>query len=178
MAIATSLVSGPLIKDVLKLSSAGGFWNYLKPPVFRRFTSPISAEQIIGELSADLAQGVEKSKNRTSLIDLPALFQKMPNPVFGIGHGVAVPHVRLEGIHRPHLAVGVTDVAIDVQAPDEIPVRVFLLLVTPKEMHELPLQIYADIGRVFTTDTVFDKVVTARNHTEFVAAVKSANNEC
>ena len=90
---------------------------------------------------------------------------------------MAVPHVRIDGIHRPHLAVGVSDVTIELQAPDEIPVRVVLLLITPQGTHELPLQIYAEIARVFSSNTIFERVITARNHTEFVAAVKSISNE-
>lgn len=50
----------------------------------------------------------------------------------GIGHGVAVPHCKLEGLHQVLVAVAHVAKPIDFGAVDEKPVRLFFLVVSPE----------------------------------------------
>ncbi|HVS64493.1 MAG TPA: PTS sugar transporter subunit IIA [Thermoanaerobaculia bacterium] len=51
----------------------------------------------------------------------------------GIGGGVAIPHARVAGLDRALMAVGLAADGIDFGAIDGQPVRVFFVIVSPKE---------------------------------------------
>ncbi|MBN1555700.1 MAG: PTS sugar transporter subunit IIA [Phycisphaerae bacterium] len=62
----------------------------------------------------------------------------------GIGHGLAVPHVRLERLTQPAVAVGVFREGIaDYVSLDEEPVRIVLLIAAPKGRHETYIRLLA-----------------------------------
>jgi CBS domain-containing protein len=57
-----------------------------------------------------------------------------------VGRGFAFPHARFEGVDRMYIAVGVSPGGIDHQAPDGEPLRVMVLLLTPRNIARLYLQ--------------------------------------
>lgn len=60
-----------------------------------------------------------------------ALYQREAVMSTGIGDGVAIPHVRFEGVRRPTVAVGLSKEGIDYGAQDDDPVHVFVLFAMP-----------------------------------------------
>ena len=58
----------------------------------------------------------------------------------GLGNGVAVPHVKHEGIERSSLVLARTKVGIEWQAIDGRPVHIMFLVVSPSEDPEAHLQ--------------------------------------
>lgn len=65
----------------------------------------------------------------------------------GIGRGVAVPHCKLSRISDVILAVGVSDQNIDFSAVDEEPVRIFFVLISPKNQPTTHLKSLAAISK-------------------------------
>jgi PTS system nitrogen regulatory IIA component len=64
----------------------------------------------------------------------------------GIGLGMAVPHVRIEGVSTPTMAVGFQHRGIqDYDALDGKPVRVIILIVTGPRQHEEYLRLLAEL---------------------------------
>ena len=49
----------------------------------------------------------------------------------GIGHGVAIPHTRMEGVDKPRACLARLKRAVEFDAIDDLPVDVILMLITP-----------------------------------------------
>jgi PTS system nitrogen regulatory IIA component len=50
----------------------------------------------------------------------------------GIGNGIAIPHCRLAGVDRTYVAAGLLRHPVDWKAPDEKPVELLFLILTPE----------------------------------------------
>lgn len=64
-----------------------------------------------------------------------------------IGNGIAIPHLRLEGLTNPVLAFGRSSEGIDWDAPDGGPVYFVFFLATPAATADIHVQILASIAR-------------------------------
>ena len=65
----------------------------------------------------------------------------------GIGNGIAVPHVRLENIDSPSMALAVCPDGIsDYQSPDNQPVKLIFMVVAGGQQRATHLKILASIG--------------------------------
>ena len=65
----------------------------------------------------------------------------------GIGHGVAIPHVRLDHLRNPILAYGHSAEGLDWDAPDAEPVHHVFFLASATGAEDLHVQILAQIAR-------------------------------
>ena len=65
----------------------------------------------------------------------------------GIGHGVAIPHVRLDHLRNPILAYGHSPEGLDWDAPDAEPVHHVFFLASAAGAEDLHVQILAQIAR-------------------------------
>lgn len=175
MALVTSLMSGPLIKRVLKLKGAESFIRYLKIKKPLRLAETVDRDEAIRSLVAQIAAAskgsVDVAKATQAVLDREATMHT------GIGHGLAIPHARIDGIQKPMIAIGVSESGIDFDAPDGIPSSVIVLLLAPSSYTTLLLQLYADIAKTFAHETVLKRIVEARNPTEFIAALKMSRRE-
>ena len=70
----------------------------------------------------------------------------------GIGHGIAVPHARIESLRRPLIAFGRAADGVAWDAPDGEPVKFVFLVLTPARQEGLQLQILAAIARTMSRD--------------------------
>jgi PTS system nitrogen regulatory IIA component len=64
----------------------------------------------------------------------------------GLGHGLAIPHARVKGLEKPLASFVRLKFAIDFDAPDEVPVGDFFVLVVPAHATEIHLQILAEVA--------------------------------
>jgi PTS system nitrogen regulatory IIA component len=66
----------------------------------------------------------------------------------GIGHGVAIPHGRLNGLNEILLVFARSPEGVDFDAHDGAPVNLFFLLVAPEDSAGLHLKTLAKISRI------------------------------
>ena len=71
----------------------------------------------------------------------------------GFGKGVAVPHVKLDGIERMVATIGISAQGVDFNALDKAPVYSIVLLVSPKDRPDEHLQAMENIFRNLQKDT-------------------------
>ena len=64
-----------------------------------------------------------------------------------LGHGVAVPHCKIAGLHEVVVAIGLFHKGIDFEAADGEPVRLLFLVVSPTASPAAHLQALAAISR-------------------------------
>jgi len=103
-----------------------------------------SKQEIIGGLVALVVNG----HDRQTLLD--AILEREKLGSTGIGHGVAVPHVRLDAVETPEIAFGRTTRPLDFEALDDEPCSLFFLILGPtrKDAQDAYLQVMAKISRL------------------------------
>ena len=101
-------------------------------------------ESILRELSRRLAEGGVVADGET-LYRLLEEREELGST--GIGHGVAVPHCKVDGLDRVVLAVGLSKEEIDFDSADGLPVRVFFVLLSPPDQPAAHLQSLAAVSR-------------------------------
>jgi Kef-type K+ transport system membrane component KefB/mannitol/fructose-specific phosphotransferase system IIA component len=169
MALATSLMSGPMLQQLLRLKKSRRFTDYLNA---RTFINPLSGHTRFGaisEMAAAAAQvaGLEESEIRDAVLLRESL---MPT---GIGRGMAVPHARLKGLSSPLLVVGLAPGGIDFDSPDGFPAHIVFLILTPLQDDGAQLEILADIATTFKVKEIREKAGGVTNCTEFLALIRS-----
>jgi len=85
----------------------------------------------------------------------------------GIGQGIAVPHVRLPGVSRMNMAVGVSREGIaDYESLDAEPVRIIVLIVAPQGDHEGYIRLLASTTDVLKQPELRRAVIEADDATQ------------
>ncbi len=96
----------------------------------------------------DLLAGTENMVPRDDLAW--GIFHREELMSTGIGNGVAVPHVRLENVENPSMAMAVCpDGIADYQSPDNQPVKLVFMVVAGGTQKATHLKILASIGTLF-----------------------------
>jgi mannitol/fructose-specific phosphotransferase system IIA component (Ntr-type) len=144
MALVTSLVSGPAMKQLL----------YRKEPeedvvtLLRRgaFVSELHA-RTPSEAIAELVRALGSLLSGIKRFARDAVLERELVAPTGLGDEVAVPHAAVEGLERPLLALGRAPRGIDFDAPDGRPARFVFLLLIPPKAYEHEVRILASIAR-------------------------------
>lgn len=170
MALATSLMSGPILQQVLRLKKINRFTKFSSGRTFINRLKARSRVEAVAELAAVAAAvcGVEASE-----ISDGAMLREQLMPT-GIGNGIAVPHARMRGLTETHIAVGLSAAGIDFDSPDGRPAHVILLILTPAHDDGIQLEILSDIAKVFRDEEIRNKIAGVESYTEFLALTRSA----
>ena len=76
-----------------------------------------------------------------------ALWEREQLGSTGVGHSVAIPHCKMEGLSEVLLAVGYVTKGIEYGAVDGLPVRLFFLVISPRSQPAAHLQCLAAISK-------------------------------
>ena len=114
-------------------------------------------EQLIRVMAKDTAITDETAFNR-------AVFERESVMSTGIGGGVAIPHVRLKGINRLIVGIGVSPKGIDYGTLDNEPVHVMVLFATPEGADKEYLRTLAQVmGALRQGDGLYEKLIDCRS---------------
>jgi mannitol/fructose-specific phosphotransferase system IIA component (Ntr-type) len=91
-----------------------------------------------------------------------------------VGRGIAVPHARLDGLQEPVIALGLAPEGLDFPAPDVEPVRIVMLILTPRQDAGAQLEILSDVSKTLRAEEVREKLLASHGYTEVVAALRAA----
>jgi PTS system nitrogen regulatory IIA component len=80
------------------------------------------------------------------------LFEREKLGSTGVGHGVAIPHCRIEGLESISGALLTLETAVDFEAPDQIPVDIIFALVVPEDCSEGHLEALQTIATELSRD--------------------------
>jgi Kef-type K+ transport system membrane component KefB/mannitol/fructose-specific phosphotransferase system IIA component (Ntr-type) len=172
MALATSVIAGPIMQRILRRKKA------------RRFTDYVGAASFVPELAAanrfaaiiELCHvsGATGVPIQTAIDLVIARERAVPT---GVGNGIALPHARVPGLDKPQVAVGISRVGLDFDSPDGEPVHIICLILTREEDHALTLELYRDILQSLATPAARAELLKVRTYTEFLALLASARGE-
>ncbi len=143
MALATSLVSGPMMKWLLRGVDEEDLPALLRRGAWVRELSGSSATEAIEQLVASLAPQLGATAERAcrAVLDREAMAST------GLGDEVAVPHAVIAGLSRPLMALGFSPEGVDFNAADGAPAKVVFLLLMPPRTHDQEVRILAAIAR-------------------------------
>ncbi len=169
MALATSLMGGPMIQRILRRKKTRRFTDFLKP---KAFLAPLAAQdrrEAIAELSRAVSgvAGLKPEAVRAAVLEREEI---MPT---GIGEGVAIPHARVEGLTAPVVGLGLSEKGIDFDAPDGNPARIIFLLLTPVSDDGAQVELLAHIARAFRHAPTREKILRVTDYTEFLGLLRT-----
>ncbi len=128
--------------------------NILKPEAVRVLSAVSSKKRLMHELG-DLADGVH-GLDAGSVVD--ALLERESLGPTGVGHGVALPHARMDGIEEVCGAFVLLEKPVDFDAVDRQPVDLVFALFAPREAGVEHLKALALISRTLRDKNVCAKV--------------------
>ena len=169
MAIVTSMISGPMILKVLRMEKPIRLADCVGAKSFMNPLKARTSGEAIAELSAILGGvgSIDEAVIREAVLAREAIMST------GIGHGIAVPHARLDGLAAPMVAVGLSPEGLDFNAPDGIAAELVFLILTPAHDNGAQVSLLGDIARTFSKAELRRSVLGARSLTEFLALLRT-----
>lgn len=132
--------------------------DYLTPQMVAVVSGSTKAEalqELIAVLTdADVGVGPEEIER--------AVRQREEMMSTGIGHGLGIPHVRMAGLTRTAMAVGVSKAGIaDYASLDDRPVHIIVLIAAPEGQHEIYIRLLAEVTEVLKQQELRLKIIQA-----------------
>ena len=103
-------------------------------------------EDIINEL-LDMLVATKKIGDRTAAFN--AVMEREQKMSTGMKHGIAIPHGKSPTINDLVACIGISDTAVDFDALDHEPCRIFIMTLSPVEKTGPHLQFLAEISLLF-----------------------------
>jgi CBS domain containing-hemolysin-like protein/mannitol/fructose-specific phosphotransferase system IIA component len=108
---------------------------------------------------------------------LKAVIKREKNFSTALGHQIAFPHARLESLTRPMLAVGRSKQGIFFPSPDNQPVRVIFLILTPFNEPTLQLNILSQLSYLISNLTLRKRLLAANTADQLFDIFKAFENK-
>jgi mannitol/fructose-specific phosphotransferase system IIA component (Ntr-type) len=173
MAIVTSMISGPVMRLILRPARKRRLHDAITPKLFLRELQAVSPREAIREMTAPACEAAGLDFQTVEA----AVWAREESLSTGIGNGVALPHGRIDGLTNPLIVVGLSDAGIDFDAPDGELAHVVFLVLTPRDDYSAQLELGAGIARVFREEHMLERVLRTRTFTDFLALLRSAADE-
>ena len=168
MALATSLVSGPTMKWMLRGVDEESLATLLRRGGWLPRLDAATAADAITQLSATLGAQLGELEARACR----AVLEREATASTGLGDDVAVPHAVIAGLPRPVLALGLAPAGVDFNAPDGAPAKLVFLLLMPPRAHDQEVRILAQIARAVIEPASRARLLEAKTLNEVVALVE------
>jgi Kef-type K+ transport system membrane component KefB/mannitol/fructose-specific phosphotransferase system IIA component len=169
MAIATSVMSGPVMQLLLRKKKPLRFADILSD---HTFINPLQARdrwEAIAELSAIAAETHALDAN----VIKAAVCMRERIAGTGFENGVAVPHARLPFLERPIVAIGISREGLDFEALDGELVRVVILLLSPANDTQAQLTMLAEIARAFSDPRTVRRTTECSDMNQLIALLNA-----
>jgi mannitol/fructose-specific phosphotransferase system IIA component (Ntr-type) len=165
MALATSLISGPTMKWMLRSEDQENLAALLRRGAWIGKLDAWSSKDVIEQLTAALHKqlGDREARACRAVLDREAVAST------GLGDEVAVPHAAVAGLDRPLLALGFVPDGIDFNAPDGAPSKIVFLLLMPPRAQDLEVRILAQIARAVIEPKARERLLRATSLPEVCA---------
>lgn len=76
----------------------------------------------------------------------------------GVGHGVAIPHSRMDGVEQAIVALITLDTPIEYDSPDDEPVDILFALLVPLDCTSEHLDILAKAAHMFSDESLCERI--------------------
>jgi Kef-type K+ transport system membrane component KefB/mannitol/fructose-specific phosphotransferase system IIA component (Ntr-type) len=172
MALATSVIAGPVMQRILRRKKPKRFTDYVGAKSFvpeleaaNRFAAIIELCRVSGAAGVPMEEIIEAVISRERVVPT------------GVGMGIALPHARVEGLAAPQVAVGISRLGLDFDSPDGEPANFICVILTRGEDHALALELYRDILQTLTDAALRAELLKVRGYTEFLALLAAGRGK-
>jgi mannitol/fructose-specific phosphotransferase system IIA component (Ntr-type)/CBS domain-containing protein len=111
-------------------------------------------------------------KDKQAILDAVMEREELGSTSFG--RGFAFPHARTDIVHDLHIAIGVVKNGVKDAGPDNIPIKVICLLLTPRNISKLYLQTLSGLANLARRPGMLDRIVSADSPQELIAIINGA----
>jgi nitrogen PTS system EIIA component len=122
------------------------------------FVSEVAAKQVESLNQVEINQGLLKRERLGTT---------------AVGHGIAIPHCRIEGLEKPLAILLQLKQGIDFAAPDGEAVDIVIALLVPNESTDEHLQLLAQVAELFGQKNLREKIRRSTNNHELYQTVIS-----
>ena len=166
--------------------------HQLAPPAKKDVTfSPVKINEILDPSHVRVLQSDSKDNALLELIEClhesgaiknksevrEGIFQREKLMSTGIGLGIGIPHVRMDGIDYLKMVVGLSPEGLkDYESLDDEPVRLIFMILAGKEQHALHIKTMAAISRRIKNPVLREMLIQARD-TETIYALLTEGND-
>jgi nitrogen PTS system EIIA component len=160
----------------MKIANSVALNELLSPPVIELNLKGEDRDSVLRELVDQIPQLVSQPKARQTL--LRGLREREQLHSTGIGDGIAVPHSRnaLVGlVDQPIIVFGRHATGIPYDAIDDVPARLFFLLVAPTVTQHLA--ILARLSRLLRDRKLRQSLLTADKPERVIALIRDAESK-
>lgn len=171
MAMVTSMISGPMMRLVLRYRQQLSLQDILASRFFLRTLKASTPREAIGEMVLPAAQGL----GLDPLTLEAAVWKREQALSTGIGKGIAIPHARIDGLRHSVVVVGISQQGIDFDAPDDKLAHILFLILTPTSDPGSQLVIVSEIAGIFRNETMLERTLKTRSFTDFLALMSTAS---
>lgn len=91
------------------------------------------------------------------------------------GRGFAFPHARTDAVRELYILIGISRQGLDDKTPDNVPVHVVCLLLTPSTIAKLYLQTLSGLASFARVEGTLDRLLKIASPADLVKAVSEAN---
>jgi mannitol/fructose-specific phosphotransferase system IIA component (Ntr-type) len=169
--------------DVLEeiVGKVGDEFDPARAGQFISLADCLTPRRIVFQLQArSMSEAIQNLMARIPREDLPGdpptitqivLKREQAMPTY-IGKGLAIPHGRLDGIDRPILAFARSDEGVPLETSNERAELIFLLL-TPSGMPRIQTRLLADIGGLFHSEYVTERLRKTQTPEAVIEAIRA-----
>lgn len=122
-----------------------------------------SKKRLMEKIASLLLQGRAQLDRKTVL---QTLIERERLGSTGIGHGVALPHGRINGLDDVIGAVVILENPLEYDSVDNQPIKLAFGLLVPAEANEQHLKILAYLARLFSDETLRSSIFNVRSNEE------------
>lgn len=133
-----------------------------------------SKKRLMEKITTLLLQGRPELDRKTVL---QTLIERERLGSTGIGHGVALPHGRINGLEEVIGAVVLLERPLDYDSLDNQPIKLAFGLLVPAEANEQHLKILAHLARLFNDKTLRERIFEAQSNSEAFHLLTTWNTE-
>lgn len=123
---------------------------------------------IIGELLDTLMKTGKVADRERALSSILERERKMST---GMKHSIAIPHGKTDAVTDLVACVGVSKTAVDFDALDGKPCRIFIMTLSPADKTGPHLQFLAEVSLLFKSEEKRAAILAARTPDEVIAAL-------
>ena len=128
--------------------------SLLSPDNVALWKDLVTKENVLRELTSRVA---EASNTSPDLI-LDQLLKRENESSTFFNDGVAFPHIRIDGIKDPLLALGIASQGVS-DVPSEIPVKLIFLIIAPKEDPNVQIRILGMVSRLARNKNFVEQMI-------------------